>query len=293
MNPARFLRVLKQDLHLLRRHGALISIPFFTVLIALLVFWIFSTALDEIPSEVLEGDVDPFAVMMGSSFPGVELSWRGVTAVIVYIRTLPFCLPLLLVVLTARVIANPIKTHAMREDLVRPLSREWLLAIRFSALSLASLGSLVLCVALGVVFGALLNLGSIQAHYLEAGWESPGTIALLTGIGMVWVTDMAVIAMSMLLSLLVQPAGRVFLMLVLCYVFEAIFRATLAMYASFAGAKGEWATDLAGWLPGQAFDAWMQWPLDDWEMRPIAATGLILLLSIILSGLRFRRMDIT
>ena len=106
MNTSRFLRLLRQDLHLLRRHGAVTSITIFTVLISLLVLWLYSEAAGELGStpiaqQTVEEQFESLSLLMtlNNSFPGGEFSWKGMTAVIVYIRTLPFCLPLLLVVL--------------------------------------------------------------------------------------------------------------------------------------------------------------------------------------------------
>ena len=242
MTLSHYVRLLGQDLHLLRRHGAWLTIGIFTVLLSLIVFAIFDSAMETLDTTYLEVATDPLWAIQAQTFPGAELSWRGVTASLLYIRSLPFCLPLILVVLTARVIANPIKTHTLREDLIRPIARHWLLAIRFSALSIASLASLLLCLLLGLLIGSYMGLDSMQQPYLDAGWESPGVMALLMGIGMVWMSDMVFIGLAMLLSLLIQPAGRVLMMLILFFVFEGILRGFLSFYSGMTNNSGGYWT---------------------------------------------------
>jgi ABC-type transport system involved in multi-copper enzyme maturation permease subunit len=291
VNPRRFLRLLRLDLHLFRRHGALLSISVFTLLICVLTWFGFRAMVQDLPSGfLLLGD--PIAA--GSEeFPGAEISWRGMASIAMTIRTFPFCLPLILVVLTGRVVANSIKNHTMREDLARPIAREWLLAIRFSALSIYSLLSLVICVVFSFVFSYALGLEAVHQQLVDAGHQTYSVGVLLQGMGLIWLTDMAVIAMALLVSVLVQPAGRMLLILILGFVMDALVRTSLEFYASIKGPKGEWAADLAGWFPGEALDAWQQWPQEYWDGTPLAATCVLLVGSLVLCVLRFRRMDIT
>jgi ABC-type transport system involved in multi-copper enzyme maturation permease subunit len=324
MSPPRFLRLLRLDLHLLRRHGALTSIGIFTVLICLMVMLglhVVMGELQEQPELLALGDP-----LGQTGIPGAELTWQGMAAIALWIRSLPFCLPLILIVLTGRVVSNAVRDHTIREELVRPLSRSWLLIVRFTALSVCSMASLLLCVLLCLAFGKIMGVDAMQATMIEAqggdslGGESPAFVSFMLGIGLLWISDMTIIVMAMLLSLLIQPTSRVILILVLGFVLDFFTRIFLRIYVEIVQSmdvaekqrqalpdgeneltelsrpqesdKGQLAEEMISWFPGEALDMWQQWPSDSWNMSPLVATGVIFVACFSLSIVRFRRMDI-
>ena len=324
MTPPRFLRLLRLDLHLLRRHGALTSIGVFTVLICLMVMLGLHFVMGELQDQP---ELLSFGDPLGESgIPGAELTWQGMAGISLWVRSLPFCLPLILIVLTGRVVSNTVRDHTIREELVRPLSRTWLLIVRFTALSVCSLASLMLCVLLCLIFGKIIGLDAMQATMIElqaggsSGGESPAFTSFLLGIGLLWISDMTIIAMAMLVSLLVQPTSRVILILVLGFVLDFFTRISLRIYVEIVQAmdlaeaqvqrlpdaengliepslssesdKGQLAEEMISWFPGEALDMWQQWPKETWDLSPMVATGLIFAACASLSIVRFKRMDI-
>ncbi|MCK6502496.1 ABC transporter permease [Myxococcota bacterium] len=189
-----------------------------------------------------------------------------------------FVLPLVLLLATAASFAGEIGDQTLREVLVRPVPRWWILLSK--ALVLSSLAALTLLLTLAPALGGGLAL---------FGAEGPTTTgAVLLGYAASLLSDVGLIALGLLASTFVRSVGGVVVAMMLILMGDMGLRVVLKGMA-WVGAA--WAEDVGRALPGAALACWEGWQ-GEWD--PWAFAGMAVLLLVGFGGTlwRFQRMDV-
>lgn len=188
-----------------------------------------------------------------------------------------FVLPTLLLLATASTVAGEQSDRTLRELVVRPVPRPTILLAKLSALTLLSAATLVLTYvpALG---GGLALWG--------APTDSPVDVSLgyLASLG----SDVGLILIGMLASLLVSSVGGVVVTVVLVLLADWVVGLLLKGLSML---KVDGAETAAQFTLNHALGAWDGWK-DGWVPERFAALALVVVVTGVLSTVRFQRMDV-
>jgi ABC-type transport system involved in multi-copper enzyme maturation permease subunit len=205
------------------------------------------------------------------------LQFQGVTVVGWSLRARNFfLLPLVLLWATGTTFAGEWREHTLRELCVRPVPRWAVLCAKLGALCVLSGLTLVVTGVVAAVPGALL-FGA------EGDW---GTVLL--GYLASWASDLGLLALGILASLLVRNVAGVVVGVILFLVLDLGLRLVLKLAGVLGLASAE---TLAHFLPGEALAAWEGYSAG-WSWIPFAGLGTLLALSLALSLWRLARTDI-
>lgn len=218
-----------------------------------------------------EASVNGLPLEQIMSFSGVTVAGWGLRA-----RNF-FLLPLLLLWATGACFAGEFKDHTLREQLVRPLPRWSVLVAKLLALSVLSALTLVVTGVLSGGLGALL-FGA------EGEW---GPVAL--GYLASWPSDIGLLCMGILVALLLRNVAGVVVLVVLYLALDLVARLVLGLIGKLPSL--EVAADIARFMPGEALAAWEGY-LSEWSGASFAGLGVLILVCLALSLLRFARMDV-
>ncbi len=205
------------------------------------------------------------------SFSGVTVAEWGLRA-----RNF-FLLPLLLLWATGASFAGEFKNHTLREQLVRPVPRWSVLVAKLMALSVLSALTLLVTGLLASGLGALL-------FGVEGEW---GPVAL--GYLASWPSDLGLLCMGILVALLLRNVAGVVVLVVLYLALDLVARLVLTLIGKLPSV--EVAADIARFMPGEALAAWEGYA-DGWNWVSFAGLGVLVVVCLSISMLRFRRMDI-
>lgn len=189
-----------------------------------------------------------------------------------------FVLPLVLLLATAASFAGEIGDQTLREVLVRPVPRWWILLSK--TLVLGSLAALTLVLTL------VPALGGGAALF---GTDGPTTVGgVLLGYAASLLSDVGLIALGLLASTFVRSVGGVVVAMMLVLMGDMGLRVVLKGMAWLGAA---WAEDVGRALPGAALACWEGWA-GEWD--PWAFIGMAVLLLVGFGGtwMRFSRMDV-
>lgn len=187
-----------------------------------------------------------------------------------------FVLPLFLLMLTGNVFSGEIADHTLRELLVRPVTR--------SSVALAKI------VALALLSGATLLATLVPTLTVGLGlFGSDGPIVdLLLGYGVSWVSDLGLIGLGVLASVLLRGSAAVVVSVIGLLMADLIAQGVLAAMQ----ARGlEIAGTLGAMLPGAAMAAWKGWQ-SGWHWQPFVGLAVLISVSLGLALLRLNRMDV-
>ena len=205
------------------------------------------------------------------------LSFTGVTAFSWSLKARNFfLLPLLLLWATGATFAGEYREQTLRELLVRPVPRWAVLLAKLAALSvLSGLTLLVTALASGLPGAALFGV--------EGDWGAPALGYLAS-----WASDLGLLALGVLASLLFRNVAGVVVGVVLFLALDLGLRLVLKL----AGALGlQAATRIAPFLPGEALSAWEGYD-GGWDAISFAGLGVLVLLCLGLATWRLLRLDV-
>lgn len=196
-----------------------------------------------------------------------------------------FVLPLFLLLAAASSVAGELGNRTLREDLVRPIPRWSALASRVIAVSSLSAVTLMVTLALSLLPGlGLFGLpveGSVPVDY-------PTVQRVLLGYLASFASDIGLVAIAVLLSLVVRSVGGVVVTLVLILMADLAIRGVLNLMAlaQIAAAK-----TLLPWTLGNALGCWEGWS-GAFEPARFLALAIVTLGAMALATLRLSRMDV-
>lgn len=196
-----------------------------------------------------------------------------------------FVLPLFILLATASSVAGEHGDRTLRELIVRPVPRWSVLAAKLLALSALSAATLVLTLvpSLGLGFAAFGNPVAPQASA-----DTPTILALLGGYAASFLSDLGLVAVTMLVSLLVSSVGGVVVAVALLLMADAGLRGALWVLGKVGVQQAE---TLIPWTFGNALGAWEGWS-QGWAWPQFAALGVFIAGSLAACALRFQRMDV-
>lgn len=196
-----------------------------------------------------------------------------------------FVLPLFLLLATAGSVAGELGNRTLREDLVRPIPRWSALAARMIAVSSLAGATLVVTGALAFLPGLLL-FGLPAAGAVPVDYPSVGRLAL--GYLASFASDIGLIALTMLFSLVVRSVGGVVVTLVLVLMADKALGGVLHLLsmAQVAGAE-----QLLPWTLGNALGCWEGWSSAFEPMR-FVALGVVTVAATAGAMARLSRMDV-
>jgi len=187
-----------------------------------------------------------------------------------------FLLPLVLLWATGTTFAGEWREHTLRELVVRPVPRWTVLAAKLAALSVLSGLTLVVTGLVSAVPGAAV-------FGFEGEW-GPVLLGYLAS----WASDLGLLALGILASLLVRNVAGVVVGVVLFLVLDLGLRLVLKA-AGLLGLAS--ATTISHFLPGEALAAWEGYDAG-WDWVPFTGLGVLLVLCLALSVWRMMRTDI-
>jgi ABC-type transport system involved in multi-copper enzyme maturation permease subunit len=210
----------------------------------------------------------------------IDASARGVLDWALTARNL-FLLPALLVLSTASAVSGELGDNTLRAVLSRPVSRVSVILAKLGALSALSAASLSLTFLPALIGG--LTLWGMPG-------EDTGLDQVALGYAASWLSDLGLIAMTLLISVFFRSVGGVVVILILYLMVDKA--AGLAMRG--LGMLGvESAKKTAEFLPGNALACWEGWSgSDGWDVNQFIALGLLFTLCMAGSLVRFQRMDV-
>lgn len=190
-----------------------------------------------------------------------------------------FVLPLMLLLVTATAVVGEYNDRTLREITVRPLSRFSILLAKLMALM--SLSALSLTFTFGIAFSA-----GLAAFGMPPSWEM--VPSLLLGYGASLLSDLAVISLGLLASMLLGSVGGVLVGAAFLLGLDLAFRGFLHLlgFFQFSGAAA-----LLPWTLGYALDCWQGWK-DGWEPQRFISVVAVGIGAFALAQLRFSRMDV-
>lgn len=196
-----------------------------------------------------------------------------------------FILPLFLLLATAGSVAGELGNRTLREDLVRPIPRWSALAARMIAVSSLAAATLVVTGALALLPGLVL-FGLPAAGAVPVDYPSIGRLAL--GYLATFASDVGLIALTMLVSLVVRSVGGVVVTLVLVLMADKALGGVLHLL-SMARVAG--AEQLLPWTLGNALGCWEGWSSAFEPMR-FVALGVVTVAATSAAMARLSRMDV-
>ncbi|MSP54219.1 MAG: hypothetical protein EXR69_01230 [Myxococcales bacterium] len=196
-----------------------------------------------------------------------------------------FVLPLFLLLAASSSVAGELGERTLREDLVRPIPRWSALASRMIATS--SLAGVTLLITGALSFlPALLLFGLPAADAVPVDYPTVGRLAL--GYLAAFASDVGLIAIAMLLSLMVQSVGGVVVTLVLILMADLAVRGVLNLMNMASIAI---AAQLLPWTLGNALGCWQGWSSAFEPMR-FLALGIVTAVATGMAMVRLSRMDV-
>lgn len=196
-----------------------------------------------------------------------------------------FVLPLFLLLAAASSVAGEIGERTLREDLVRPIPRWSALAARMiAAASLAAVTLLVtgaLSFLPGLVLFGLPAPGAVPVDYPTVGQLALGYLASFA-------SDVGLIAIAVLLSLIVRSVGGVVVTLVLVLMADWALRGLLYVLNM---ASVAFAAKLQPWTLGNALGCWQGWSSEFEPMR-FVALAVVTVVATSAAMARLSKMDV-
>ena len=196
-----------------------------------------------------------------------------------------FVLPLFLLLAASSSVAGELGERTLREDLVRPIPRWSALASRMIATSSLAGVTLVITAALSFL-PALLLFGLPAAGAVPVDYPSVGRLGL--GYLAAFASDIGLIAIAMLLSLVVRSVGGVVVTLVLILMADLAVRGVLNLMNMASIAI---AAQLLPWTLGNARGCWQGWSSEFEPMR-FVALGIVTTVATGVGMARLARMDV-
>jgi len=198
-----------------------------------------------------------------------------------------FVLPLFLLLATAGSVAGELGNRTLREDLVRPIPRWSALASRMIAVSSLSALTLLITGAVSFLPGLVLfgmptpGTGAVPVDYPTASQLGMGYLASFA-------SDVGLIAIAVMLSLVVRSVGGVVVTLVLILMADLAVRGVLNLMSL---AQIQVAAQLLPWTLGNALGCWQGWSTHFEPMRFLALT-VVIVGSTAAATARLSRMDV-
>ncbi|MEC7947433.1 MAG: ABC transporter permease [Myxococcota bacterium] len=191
-----------------------------------------------------------------------------------------FLLPALLVLATAASVSGELRDNTLRAVLSRPVSRASVLLAKLAALSVLSLSTLGLSFLPGLIAGVSLYGMPEDATF--------GAIGL--GFAASWLSDLGLVAMTLLISVFLRNVGGVVVLLIL---YLMIDKAVGLMLTGLGVLGVEGVATMQAYLPGNALACWEGWnAADGWDASQFGGLALLFLLTLGISIIRFQRMDV-
>lgn len=196
-----------------------------------------------------------------------------------------FVLPLFLLLAAASSVAGELGDRTLREDLVRPIPRWSALAARMIAASSLAGVTLVITAALSFLPGLVL-FGLPAPDAVPVDYPTVGRLAL--GYLASFASDIGLIAIATLLSLIVRSVGGVVVTMVLVLMADAAVRSVLYLMNMASIAI---AAQLQPWTLGNALGCWQGWSTEFEPMR-FVALAIVTIAATSIATVRLSRMDV-
>jgi len=187
-----------------------------------------------------------------------------------------FVLPLFLLLATGNALATEREDHTLRELLVRPVPRWSVVTVKFLALLVLSLASLVASLLPALLGGFVL--------YGQAG----PIVDVLIGYAASLLSDAGLIALGLLAGTLVRGAGGVVVSVIGLLMVDLGGRGFLWVLSKVGLPE---ADSLRQVMPGEALAAWEGWS-DGFQWQPFAGLVLLIAVALGLTLWRVARMDV-
>ncbi len=203
-----------------------------------------------------------------------------------------FVLPLFLLLSASSTVAGELAERTLREDLVRPIPRWSALAARIAGTGALAATTLVVTAALSFLPGLLLfGLpvdGSVPVDYPTVGHLALGYLASFA-------SDVGLIAITVMLSLIVRSVGGVVVTLVLVLMADKVvywgLEALNQAATIFKAPSLAFANDLVPWTLGNALGCWEGWQTAFEPMR-FVALAVVTVAATAAAMARLSRMDV-
>ena len=188
-----------------------------------------------------------------------------------------FVLPLILLMVTAQLLAGEWAERTLRSALVRPVARAEILAAKFGALAIYSALTLLLTAGLtaaaaGALFGITEPMGPVIAGFAAS-----------------WICDLGLIALGLALSVSLRSVVGVVVGAALFLMGDMALRALLRLLDMMN------VVDAERWIPffpGNALDAWNGYQ-GDWSPEAFAGLAALIAVSLVIGLLVFQRSDVS
>ena len=187
-----------------------------------------------------------------------------------------FVLPLILLMVSAQLLAGEWAERTLRASLVRPISRARILAAKYAALGLYS--ALTVAVTVGIAAGGAGALFGFD--------ESPGP--LLAGFAASWLCDLGLIALGLALSVLLRSVVGVVVGAALFLMGDMALRALLRLMDVLGVLS---ADQLIPFFPGNALDAWSGYQ-GDWSPEAFVGLAVLIAASLTVALAALQRADV-
>lgn len=190
-----------------------------------------------------------------------------------------FLLPLFLLLATAGSVAGELGERTLRELVVRPVPRWSILAAKLLALCALSIVTLVVTLTLSLGLGAAFF-----------GLDTAGGAlsSLLLGYAASFLSDVGLISLTMLASMLVSSVGGVVVAMLLLLILDF----GLGLLLKLLGAVGvEEAALVVPYTLGNALGCWIG-SEKGWDPVQFGALGVYVVVSAVFAVARFHRMDV-
>lgn len=187
-----------------------------------------------------------------------------------------FVMPLILLTLTAQLVAGEWGDRTLRALVLRPVPRWSVLFAKLSALTIYA-GLTLLLTASVAALGGLATLE-------RTADINPAVL----GFAATWLTDLGLICIGILVSTIVPSVSGVIVGTILFLMADMALR-LLLKGAAFFGLG--WAEVAGSFLPGTSLAAWEGYA-GGWDTRAFAGLVLLVVTCALLGGLRFERRDI-
>lgn len=218
----------------------------------------------------------------------------GVVEWALYARNF-FVMRVMIVLLAAVSFAGEFQSRTLREDLLRPVPRWFVLVGKMAALIVFVVLSLVVTFGTSCVFGVVM-------YGVGEGWWPVVQGYVATG-----VTDVVFAELALCIAVLVRSVPMSIAGTVLFFVVDTAAWATLSfVYVVIEGLKEmnpntqfnipiwlEWVIGLRSWLPSNAFGAWTGYMESvGWDFRAFLVLGAIAAVTGAISVVTFQLVDV-
>jgi len=203
-----------------------------------------------------------------------------------------FILRVLIVVLGAVCFASELRSHTLREDLLRPVHRAHVLLAKWLSLCswivVATLLTLVASLLPGLLFmGSSGEWSGVFLGYLVTAVADCGFATLVLLVAVLFRSVIGTIA-GVFLFLLADKIISWVLVLV-----DMIMNSGMIPPQTIPAQLRFIAQEVQPWLPSTAFGVWKGYPVDQpWVWQGFVVLALMTLSFLILSILRFRKIDV-